>query len=344
MEHEAILSVEHVSASFSARKSLADAARRQQALRVHALDDVSLELGQRETIGIVGESGSGKSTLAKVLVRLVEPDSGSVRFQGRDVLALAGEELREVRRRLQMIYQDPYDSLNPQLTVQQALSEPAHVHGYLMRNNRDELVGSLLDQVGLARRLANRRPRELSGGQRQRVAIARALAVRPEVLIADEAVSALDVSIQAQILNLFGDLQHELGLSMLFISHQLSVIGHIADRVAVMYLGRIVEIGSTAEVFEHPAHPYTVALLSAQPGKHRRGRVRKPALSGEIPSPLDVPSGCRFRSRCPLAQPICTEIDPEATPLSETHTAWCHMIRAARTQAGPPATHSAQHA
>jgi peptide/nickel transport system ATP-binding protein len=324
---EPLLDVAGVTVGFQMRRDLAGFVRRRPAPRLVALDGVSLSVGANETLGVVGESGSGKSTLAKAIVRLVEMDAGTVRFAGREISGLTGSELADVRRRIQLVYQDPYSSLNPRLRIDDAITEPAIVHGLASRGRRAELATQLLDRVGLPETVARRRPRALSGGQRQRVAIARALAVQPDILLADEAVSALDVSIQAQILNLFAEIQQDLGIAILFISHQLSVVSHVADRVAVMYLGRIVEHGSVAEVFEAPAHPYTEALLASQPGRHRRGaQRRRPVLRGEVPSPLEIPSGCRFRTRCPLAQDVCAEVDPPAVAVSASHTSWCHVL------------------
>ncbi len=293
--------------------------------RLVALDDVSLDVRTHEIVGVVGESGSGKSTLAKCLVRLVEPDAGRVRFDGREVLELRGKALARVRRRMQMIYQDPYSSLNPLLSVGEAIAEPARFHGLIDKGRGREHVRASLEVVGLNEQLADRRPRELSGGQRQRVAIARAMAVRPDLLLADEAVSALDVSIQAQILNLFADLRDEHGVAIVFIAHNLSVVAHLADRVNVMYLGAIMESGPTRAVFAAPGHPYTAALLGAQPGRHRRGTAAKPVLRGEIPSALDVTTGCRFRTRCPLARDVCAEQAPPAVDLGDGRVARCHF-------------------
>jgi peptide/nickel transport system ATP-binding protein len=323
-EGRALLEVVGVRKAFPVRRQLSDAARRRPAPRLVALDGVSAGVGAKRTLGIVGESGSGKSTLAKSIVRLVEPDEGSINFGGKDVLQANREELRRFRRLVQIVYQDPYSSLNPRLTVGTAILEPARVHGLIHKEAEARRLAELLDQVGLPHRIADRRPRSLSGGQRQRVAIARALATEPEVLIADEVVSALDVSIQAQVLNLLIEMQRELGLTMIFISHNLPVVGHVADDVAVMYLGRIVEVGPVREVFSRPAHPYTAALLAAQPSRERRVR-EKVAVKGEIPSPLNIPRGCRFRTRCPLAQAICAEIDPPRVDVSSTHGAWCHF-------------------
>jgi oligopeptide transport system ATP-binding protein len=292
-----------------------------------ALDEVSLSVRTHEIVGVVGESGSGKSTLAKCMVRLVEPDSGAVEFRSRDVLGLKKRELARARRAMQMIYQDPHSSLNPLMSVGAAIAEPARVHGLVDGRELNGYVRGALDVVGLARELAERRPRDLSGGQRQRVAIARAMAVKPELLLADEAVSALDVSIQAQILNLFSRLREEQGVAIVFIAHDLAVVASIADRVNVMYLGAVMETGPTAEVFAAPGHPYTTALLGAQPGRQRRRRARKPALRGEIPSGMTIPSGCRFRTRCPLAQDVCREVAPPAVDLGNGRTARCHFAQ-----------------
>jgi peptide/nickel transport system ATP-binding protein len=326
-----LLEVLDAAVAFPVRRELSAVLRHEPAQRLVALDGVSLSLVAHETLGVVGESGSGKSTLAKAIVGLAPLGGGTVRFAQREITHLRGRELAEARRRLQLIYQDPYSSLNPRLRIGDAITEPALVHGLVERGGRERLARELLDRVGLSAALAQRRPRALSGGQRQRVAIARALAAQPEVLLADESVSALDVSIQAQILNLFAELQRELGVAILFISHQLSVVSHIADRVAVMYLGRVVESGTVTEVFSAPAHPYTAALLASQPGRHRRGAQRKqPVLRGEVPSPLRIPTGCRFRTRCPLAIDRCAEIDPPPVQVSPTQTSWCHVLPAQR--------------
>ena len=320
-----VLRFTDVRKSFAPRRRLGDAARGRPAPRLVALDGVSGVVQQDRTLGIVGESGSGKSTLAKALVRLVAPDAGSIRFRDREILTARPEELRRVRRQVQLIYQDPYSSLNPRVAVGDAIIEAATVHGLVSRADRNRRLGELLDQVGLPGAVGDRHPRALSGGQRQRVAIARALATEPEVLIADEVTSALDVSVQAQILNLLTSMQRELGLTMVVISHNLPLVGHVSDEVAVMYLGRIVEQGPTAEVFRRPAHPYTVALLSAQPGRERRSRDRV-AVKGEIPSPFAIPTGCRFRTRCPIAQPICEAVDPPRIEVSPDHGSWCHVL------------------
>ncbi len=334
-EPELLLEIEGVRKAYRGRRGLGAALRREPAPRLMALDGVSASVRRERTLGVVGESGSGKSTLAKAIVRLLEPDEGSIRFRGQELLTAGHEELRRVRRQVQLIYQDPYSSLNPRLAIGDAIMEAAQVHGLVDKGGRERRLHELLDQVGLPRTLAGRPPRALSGGQRQRVAIARALATEPEMLIADEVTSALDVSIQAQILNLFAQMRRELGLTMIFISHNLPLVGHVADDVAVMYLGRIVEYGPTERVFARPAHPYTAALLAAQPSRERRTR-EKVAVKGEIPSAMRIPSGCRFRTRCPLAQQICAEIDPPRVDVSPRHGSWCHVLPGQLGAAPPP--------
>jgi oligopeptide/dipeptide ABC transporter ATP-binding protein len=320
-----LLKVRDLFKYFPGKSSLVDRLQGKPRPRLVALDGVSLELNPNEVLGLVGESGSGKTTLARCLVRLEPLDQGSVVFDGEDVRAAGPAELRQIRRNLQMIYQDPYTSLNPRMSVRTAISEPALVHGLVEKEDTEQLVRDLLGRVGLPPSVADLRPRALSGGQRQRVAIARALALNPRVIIADEAVSALDVSIQAQILNLFSELISDLRLSMIFIAHQLSVIAQLSDRVAIMYLGRIVETGPTVSVFTQPRHPYTGALLEAHPqvGEEKK---RDPALTGEIPSPYAIPKGCRFNTRCRFAEPRCFETDPPPIEVSPGHFAWCHVL------------------
>ncbi|QIG48868.1 ABC transporter ATP-binding protein [Nordella sp. HKS 07] len=320
-----ILAVNGLSKSFAGRHSALKAACGIPVPRLVALDDVSLSVGRNEVLGIVGESGSGKSTIARSIIRLERPDRGTVSFDGQDVWQAKGAGLRQIRKDMQMIYQDPYGSLNPRMSIGRAISEPALVHGLIDRAGVRSLVRDLLERVGLPQSSAELSPHALSGGQRQRVAIARALALKPRVIIADEAVSALDVSIQAQILNLFSELVRDLGLSMIFISHQLSVIAHLADRVAVMYLGRIVETGGTADVFTRPRHPYTAALLKAHPDLAAKAS-REAALTGEIPSSFAIPSGCRFNTRCRYAEARCFASEPPATEFEAGHRTWCHVL------------------
>jgi oligopeptide/dipeptide ABC transporter ATP-binding protein len=333
-----LLAAEHLVKKFPVRRTLTQFVRQAPRQRVVALDDVSVRLERGQVLGVVGESGSGKSTLAYCLIRLLNPDSGSVMIGGQDFHALHGERLRDLRRRIQLIFQDPYLSLNPRLTVGRAVGEPARVHGLVDSAGEEAMVGELLERCGLRREDAARYPRQLSGGQRQRVAIARALSVRPDILIADEAVSALDVSVQAQILNLFAELRADLGVGIIFITHQLAVISHLASDVVVLYLGRVVESGPTASVLSQSCHPYTRGLLEAQPSI-RRGRMqRAPALRGEPPSPIAIPSGCRFHTRCPLVQDVCREVEPVAVEVGPGHFSRCHVL--APASAGLPANHA----
>lgn len=287
---------------------------------------MSLDVRAHQILAVVGESGSGKSTLAKCVIRLTEPDSGSIRFHSTDLLQLRGRELLKARRAIQMIYQDPYSSLNPLFSVGDTIGEAVSLRDRSGLQRKSGLQTSdLLRLVGLSSDLINSRPRELSGGQRQRVAIARAMAVEPELLLADEAVSALDMSIQAQILNLLMELRDNTGLTIVLITHDLSVVDYVADAVMVMYLGAVMETGPTRAIFTAPAHPYTSALLRAQPGRHRRQHVNRPALSGEIPSATNIPSGCRFHTRCPFVQDICVQTAPPPIAVADGQVSWCHF-------------------
>jgi peptide/nickel transport system ATP-binding protein len=288
---------------------------------------VSFTLASGKTLGIVGESGCGKSTLARLVTRLIDPSSGSVILDGVDITTLSGKSLREMRRKLQMIFQDPYSSLNPRHSIGQIIGDPMRIQGIVTKGNEKAEVQDLMQRVGLNPEHYNRYPHEFSGGQRQRIGIARALSLRPSVIVADEPVSALDVSIQAQILNLLENLQKDLGLSFVFIAHDLSVVRHIADQVAVMYLGKIVEIGDSATVYSNPSHPYTKALLSAVPVanpamRHSDKRIR---LVGDVPSPIDPPSGCRFRTRCWLATDLCAAEEPVLTSDESGRAVACHF-------------------
>ncbi|MDV7243136.1 MULTISPECIES: dipeptide ABC transporter ATP-binding protein [Rhodococcus] len=307
--------------------------------QLRALDGIHLDLARGETLGLVGESGCGKSTLARTLMMLERPDSGSVTWDGVDPFSLRGKDLLALRRRVQMVFQDPYASLNSRMSAGEIIAEPWRTHKDLYKSGRDRTarVRELLQRVGLRASDEHRYPQEFSGGQRQRLGIARALALNPSVVICDEPVSALDLSVQAQVLNLLGDLQKQLGISYVFISHDLSVVRHVADRVAVMYLGRIVETGATDAVFDRPAHPYTEALMSAAPKLDAASRKHRIILDGEVPSPLNPPSGCRFRTRCAHATDVCAStIPPKAVDVREAHhVAECHHPRG-RAELGMP--------
>ena len=328
-----LLQVDGLTKAYPVRRTLGERIRRAPARKLVALENVSFQVRHREVMGVVGESGSGKTTLGRCLIRLVDPDGGRVRFDGVDVRSLEGSDLRRLRRRVQMVFQDPFTSLNPRLTVGAAILEAGKVHGLVDDGQDDTFVAEHLERVGLSATLADRRPRQLSGGQRQRVAIARALAVGPDMLVADEPVSALDVSIQAQIINLFRDLQARLGLTMIFIAHQLSVVSQVADTVAVMYMGRIVEHGPIEEVFNRPEHPYTQALLASRPDPDPRRRS-DPPLRGDVPSPLDMPPGCKFSTRCPFVEETCREVEPALEYTGPRHLVACH-IRPRPWEVGP---------
>jgi len=318
-----LVRAEHIKKYFPIRKGLLQ----REVARVHAVDDVSLEVRTGETLGLVGESGCGKSTLARCIARLYDLTAGTITFEGRDISRLSRRQLRPVRREMQMVFQDPYASLNPRKRVGTIISDPLRIHDYGDRAKIKNRVRELLELVGLSPEHVNRYPHEFSGGQRQRIGVARAIALHPKLIIADEPVSALDVSIRAQVINLLDDLQDELALTYVFIAHDLGVVRHISDRIAVMYLGKIVEISPAEELYRQPVHPYTEALLSAVPlpDPDISARREQIVLEGDVPSPVRPPSGCRFHPRCRYATDICSQQEPPLVPHgSQGHLAACH--------------------
>ncbi|WP_319529704.1 dipeptide ABC transporter ATP-binding protein [uncultured Cohaesibacter sp.] len=320
MTEDAYLLLENVSKTYYLAQKGFGGAQRQ----VHAVDNVSLKMARGETLGLVGESGCGKSSLARLILRLERPTEGSIEIDGVDIARLEGRSLKAARQRFQMIFQDPYASLNPRMKVRAIIGEPLRNYRVGTRAEIDRKVETIAHLAGLSSYHLDRYPHELSGGQCQRIGIARAIALEPELIVADEPVSALDVSIQAQILNLIIRLQSEMNLSLIFISHDLSVVSHVADRVAVMYLGRIVEIGGNATLFSQPTHPYTRTLLSAIPRPHPQDRGKKAQVSGELPSPLNPPPGCHFKPRCPFAQDLCGQSVPALREIGTNHAVACH--------------------
>ncbi len=293
---------------------------------VHAVDDVSLDIRTGETLGLVGESGCGKTTTGRVILRLIPATEGKVLFQGKDVFAVRGDALKQLRRDMQIIFQDPYSSLDPRMPIGDIIAEGLVVHGIGSRAERDDAVREMMSLVGLRPQYARRYPHEFSGGQRQRIGIARALILRPKFVICDEPVSALDVSIQSQILNLLRDLQQQFGLTYLFIAHNLAVVRYISDRIGVMYLGKLVELAETDELFRRPLHPYTQALLSAIPTPDPTLKRKRIVLTGDVPSPIKPPAGCRFHTRCPIAMEICRHTEPVFRDVGGGHMVACHAV------------------
>jgi oligopeptide/dipeptide ABC transporter ATP-binding protein len=292
---------------------------------VKAVENVSLHIGHKETLGLVGESGCGKTTVGRMSIRLIEKTAGQVLFEGTDIFQLNKKQMSQLRPRMQIIFQDPYSSLNPRFTVERIIGEAMRIHGTATKKNQNDQIKAVMDKVGLSPRYMKRYPHEFSGGQRQRIGIARAIALNPDYIVCDEPVSALDVSIQAQIINLLQDLQEKTGISMLFISHDLNVVKHLSHRTAVMYLGRLVEVAPTSVLNKEPAHPYTRALLSAKPSLNPRDRSQRTVLGGDVPSPLNPPFGCHFHPRCPEAMDRCRTEEPKYTELGNDHQVHCHL-------------------
>jgi peptide/nickel transport system ATP-binding protein len=321
---EPLIEVEHLVKYFPVRTGLL----KRESAWLQAVDDVSFSVKKGETLGLVGESGCGKTTVGRSILRLVEPTRGSVRYEGREIIHLKGQELKEIRRNMQIIFQDPYASLDPRMQVGDSLTEGLRIHKIGTRQDHQEISVELLKKVGLEEYHARRYPHEFSGGQRQRIGIARALALRPKFIVADEPVSALDVSIQAQILNLMKELQKEFELTYLFIAHNLSVVEHISDRVAVMYLGKIVEMAKRDELYRNPLHPYTQALMSAIPIPDPSQRKKRIILTGDVPSPLHPPKGCRFHPRCPVVMEQCSHQEPELKQVNSDHIVSCWRVEA----------------
>lgn len=319
---EPLLQVRNLKKYFPVRRGVLS----RVAAYVKAVDDISFDINKGETFGLVGESGCGKTTAGRAVLRLLQPDSGAIQFDGIDLLSLNPQQLRQRRREMQIIFQDPYASLNPRMTIRSIVGEPFAIHNIANGSERDDSVANLLTTVGLDPSVMNRYHHEFSGGQRQRIGIARALALRPKLIVADEPVSALDVSIQAQIINLLADLQQQFGLTYLFISHAIPVIEHISTRIGVMYLGKLVEVGTSAQICLAPKHPYTQALLSAVPIPDPAAKKQRVILKGDVPTPINPPSGCRFHTRCPIAVERCKIEEPPLRQLEDGRDAACHLV------------------
>ncbi|GAB6108475.1 ABC transporter ATP-binding protein [Fusibacter bizertensis] len=322
-QNDVLLEIKDLKKHFVSRHGLMG----QHTTTVQAVDGVSFKILRGETLGLVGESGCGKSTTGRTIIRLYDVTSGQVIFNGVDISKIKQREMRQYRKNIQMIFQDPYASLNSRMTVGDIIGEPIDIHHIAKGEERQKIIWNLLERVGLNKEHANRYPHEFSGGQRQRIGIARALAVNPDFIICDEPISALDVSIQAQVVNMLQDLQNELGLTYLFIAHDLSMVKHISDRIGVMYLGKLVELAGSDELYDNPIHPYTQALLSAipvpDPDVTKQGK--RIVLEGDVPSPINPPSGCRFRTRCSYAMDVCKEVEPEFLEISPNHFSACHL-------------------
>jgi oligopeptide/dipeptide ABC transporter ATP-binding protein len=323
MPDEPLLTVQHLKKYFPIHRGVLGRA----AEYVKAVDDVSFTVKRGETFGLVGESGCGKTTAGRAILRLHEPDSGSIRFDGADLLSLGKQELRRKRRDMQIIFQDPYASLNPRMTIRTIVGEPFAIHGIASGSERETRIADLLKTVGLDSSVMNRYPHEFSGGQRQRIGIARALALKPKFIVADEPVSALDVSIQAQIINLLADLQQQFGLTYLFISHAIPVIEHISTRIGVMYVGKLVEVGTSRQICTSPKHPYTQALLSAVPIPDPAAKKQRVVLRGDVPTPINPPPGCRFHTRCPIAIDRCKTEEPPLRQIEDGRDVACHLVQ-----------------
>ena len=319
---EPLLSVRHLKKYFPIRRGVLS----RIAAHVKAVDDISFDINKGETFGLVGESGCGKTTAGRAILRLIEPDGGTIRFDGIDLLGVSKQELRRKRRDMQIIFQDPYASLNPRMTIRTIVGEPFAIHRLASGSDREHRVADLLKTVGLDPVVMNRYPHEFSGGQRQRIGIARALALKPKLIVADEPVSALDVSIQAQIINLLADLQQQFGLTYLFISHAIPVIEHISTRIGVMYLGKLVEVGTSAQICLAPKHPYTQALLSAVPIPDPAAKKQRIVLRGDVPTPINPPSGCHFHTRCPIAVDRCKVEEPPLREVEDGRDVSCHLV------------------